>query len=196
MRVQQRKRSAKVFIAGAIIVAILIVAGFFAYAYVSKSWPFRSNTDTTQQAGDNQSINYDKPTEQEIKEGQDAKKNIVEEEKPTEPNQSAPDQKQKKTPVDVGISYADVSDGRLEIRAFTNGVIEGTGTCTAAVVFAGAPAKRVTKSSQAFIDTSSTLCRPIYIPTSELRPGTWKVTVTFSSPDHEGTSDSVEVKVP
>lgn len=172
----------------------LLLGGGLLYAYTQHVWPFSNPSATNKTAGNDQenSINYDPPTNQEIDEGQEAKKNNPTNEQPS--TDKTPSQ-QKKV-VDVGISYADIYSSNLEIRAFTNGIIEGTGTCTATVTMKNMESMRVTKSSKAFIDATSTVCEPIYIPTSQLHSGTWQVVVVFSSPDHEGKSETVEVKVP
>ena len=196
MQIKKDKKSAKKYVPIVLIAVILLAGGWITYTYLSKTWPFTSSDSKTSSTSDGTSINYDPPTDQEVDESQDAKKRDNQEEQSKDTDKTPTDQKKS---IDVGISYADISGKNLEIRAFTNNVIEGTGTCTATVVMKGMEnmeGMRVTKSSEAFIDATSTLCRPIYIPTSQLHSGTWEVSVKFSSPDREGTSDTVEVKVP
>ena len=198
MNINKQKKPVKKYV----LIVLIILAGlgitWAAYVYANKARSPALSDNQTSSNSDSNSINYNPPTEQEIKEGQDAKgSNETKDQETSQPagsNKTPSDQK-KKT-VNVGISYADIYDENLEIRAFTNGVIEGTGTCTATATLAGRENIRVTRSDKAFIDTSSTLCQPIFIPVSELRSGTWKISVKFSSPDHEGTSGVVEVKVP
>lgn len=174
---------------------VILLIGGLTYAYFQKTWPFTSKQMSMSDDTGDGKVNYDPPTDQEIKDSQDGKKNS--DNSSNDSDQSSSSTTKKKA--SVGISYADIYSNNLEIRAFTNSVIEGTGTCTATVVMGameGMKAMTVTKSSEAFIDASSTQCRPIYIPVSQLHSGTWKVSVKFSSPDYEGTSDAVEVKVP
>ncbi len=201
MRVQKQKKSIKRPLVITLSILLLLVVGWMVYAYLSKVWPFTGPERTSWSDDHNgtNSINYNPPTDQETSSSQDAKKNLPDDSDsdsstPTTPDQSTNTSPKKST--NVGISYADIYNGKLEIRAFTSTVIEGTGTCTATVVMKGMESMRVTKSSKAFIDATSTVCEPIYVSTSELHSGTWKVTVAFSSPDHEGTSETVEVKVP
>lgn len=181
-----------------IILAIIVLAviGYGAYAYVTKSaWPFDSATPAesisdTDRADDG--INYAPLTEEELLEGQAAKKRLSEPEGGTEPaDDRAPDQP--KSTVSVAISYADIFEGNLEVRAFMPSVIQGTGECTATVKKSGAPT--ITEKSPAFIDSSSTICQPIYIPTSQLSSGTWTVSVAYSSPTHQGSSSDHKVEV-
>jgi hypothetical protein len=173
-----------------------LCSGGLAYAYFQKIGPFHVSPAPEQST----TINYAPPTKEEITSSQEAKKNLPADSSAS--NSPTPTTSNKNTsppgkkPTNVGISYADIYNSRLEIRAFTNTVIEGTGTCTATVVMKNTESMLITKSGKAFIDASSTVCEPLYIPVSELQAGTWKVSVAFSSPDHEGTSDIVEVKVP
>lgn len=196
MKIRTNKKSAKSIIIIALIVALVLLGGWIAYAYFSKIWPFAETSNSLSLTNDTGSINYEPPTENEVAEGQEAKKRPNEQnqntEQPSTPNNATG---QKKT-ANIGISYADVYNNNLEIRAFTNSVIEGTGTCTAIVTMKDMESMRITKTSKAFIDTSSTLCEAIYIPVTDLHAGKWTITVKFSSPDYEGTSDAVEVTIP
>lgn len=192
----KRNRLPLIITAGVVLVLII---GWMAYAFVAKTWPFTEALNETSETRDANTVNYDPPTQEEIDESQDAKKRSETTSNDTDSKQSPDSTSSPKSPkktANVGISYADIYKGNLEIRAFTASVIEGTGTCTATVTMKGMESMRIVKTSEAFIDTSSTLCRPIYIPVSQLHSGTWQVVVVFSSPDYEGKSETVEVKVP
>ena len=196
MKIKTSKKQLSKKMLLAIAIVVLLCSGGLAYAYFQKIGPFRVSPAPEQST----SVNYAPPTEEETTSSQDAKKNLPADSSdsdsstPTAPDKNTNSSSKKST--NVGISYADIYNGKLEIRAFTNTVIEGTGTCTATVVMKDMESMRLTKSSKAFIDATSTVCEPIYVPTSELHSGTWRVTVAFSSPDHQGSSDTVEVKVP
>lgn len=142
-------------------------------------------TPATEQPKEERKINdvdYSGPTETDIKESQAGKNNS----KPK-------DEKEKPTSiVNVGISYAGISDGNYEIRAFTPDVIEGSGICTATLKKGSAV---ISESSQAFIDAKTSQCRPIYIPISELEKGKWSLTVEYKSPIYTGKTDSEEVEI-
>ena len=92
----------------------------------------------------------------------------------------------------VGIASASVQSGKLEIRAFISGVIEGDGTCTAVVQ---QNSTIVRMSSSGFIDASTTQCEPITIDTSKLGGGTWNVTVQYQSNKYQGVSSAVQVNI-
>jgi hypothetical protein len=178
-------------------VAILLLAtgGWLAYAYASTTWPFSSSNsslNTNESEGGEGTINYDPPTEQETKESQDAKERIQQEnEKPN--NTDKEDETSDKKNVNVGIAFADIVDSNLEIRAFTPSIIAGDGICTATVSKAGH--STITKTSNAFIDATSTICEPINIPKSQLSAGTWTINVTYTSPKYTGSSGPIKVNV-
>jgi hypothetical protein len=187
MKIAKKKQNKKPLIV--IIALIIIVAACIGIYYLVN----RSNQSTPD------SINYNPPTQEEIDASQDAKKRNDEknneEKNPTDDKPTINSNENSSTPqknASVGITYADVFDGKLEIRAFTDSVIEGNGTCVATIHSGG-----VTKeaSSKAFVDATSSICQPIYFNISDLTPGTWSVTVTYTSPDAKGVSETTEIKI-
>lgn len=89
------------------------------------------------------------------------------------------------------IASAGKIDNNVEVRAFVSGIIEGNGTCIATFTKGSL---KITRSSKAFIDATTTQCEPISIPSSEFQQnGTWNLVMTYESPDAKGTSESMEV---
>lgn len=179
--------------------AILLVgaAGYGVYAKANNLWPF-TTTDTSDNSDSSvrepNSVDYEGPTKEDTNNSQNAKENLLEEDTDeTTPNEGTPETPTQKKNAAVNISFADIYNNNLEIRAFTQSVIEGSGTCTATVSKSGSPT--ITKSSKAFIDSSSSICQPIYIPKSQLSNGTWNVNVSYSSPQYKGSSGQIKVEV-
>jgi hypothetical protein len=191
MNIQKNKSFTKKPLLAALAFVVLLGIGL-TYSYYATDI-FSDNTVTS---SEDSNINLDPPTEQEVKDSQDAKKHILEEDstdsKEPTGEEKTPEQADKKEAT-VGISYAGVTGENLEIRAFTPSIIEGTGTCTATLTKAGETA--VTESSEAFIDASSTICKPIFVPVSKLSKGTWSIDVSFSSPTHKGSSGPTNVEI-
>jgi hypothetical protein len=127
------------------------------------------------------------PSAEDVESGQDAKKRESEQGPKTDPTDE--DGKKK---ADVRISYVGIVDGNLEIRAFLNNLIE-KGTCRANVTRGGVV---ISRSSTSFTDATTSICPPLIIPTEELSSGTWKVVVSYSSANAQGTSDTAEVNIP
>lgn len=178
----QQKNGKKIFLIVLIATLLVAVGGYFAYAAVSQQvWPFTSSSNTQTTDDD---TNYAPPTEQEIRDSQDGKKNSGEQENQTPPAN-----------VSVGISFAGYDDGEgvIDIRAFTTDVIEGDGTCRATLTLNG---QEVTRESKAFVDSSSSQCEPIQISLADFPAGgTWKLVVDYQSGSHSGSSSTVEVEV-
>jgi len=193
--IQTKAKNRKPIIIAGTTVAVL--AALTAAAFFTHVWPFNT---TAPQNGDDiaptNTINYDPPTQDEVNASQNAKDRIKEEtdkeanEQPASPQKNATQSTKKQ--VSVGVSYADVINDSLEIRAFSSTLISGDGTCTATVTKGS---ETITKATPAFVDATSTICRPVYIPTSQLSQGTWRVVVSYTSSTHEGTSGTVEVEV-
>lgn len=179
-----QKDSKKLF---AIIVAstiIILVLGYLGYAYITKKvWPF---ADHTTKIIDN--VNYAPPTEREIRNSQDGKKNSANQEAGNTPMDSS-------TNVLVGVAYAGYNDNKdaIDIRAFTPSVVEGDGKCTAILT---KDKQTITRVSKAFIDSSSSQCEPILINATDFPSmGIWSLTVTYKSSTSSGISTPVQVEV-
>lgn len=154
----------------------------------------KENTQDTNSPRPVNQVDYKGPTQQDAANSQNAKEKLLEgdsNEAPIEP--TAPSNQEQKKPAPVNISYADIINGNLEVRASTSSVIQGNGTCTVTVSKAGGTP--IVKTTPAFIDVSSTICEPVYIPRSQLTTGSWTVTVTYSSPTHQGSSGAYNLEV-
>jgi len=183
---QKSSKKTTIFVAAAL---ALLAGGVLLFALINnKGQQTREDENSS-----TNTINYGPPTEDEIENSQNAKDRIVEESDGNSDSQSESSSSTAKKPATVSVSFADIVDGNLEIRASTASAIEGTGECTATV--SKPDSQSITKKVSAFIDASSTICNPIYISTSQLSTGTWNVNVTYSSPTYEGSSDSMQVEV-
>ncbi len=181
----KNKKTSKIILGISLGIVILLL-GYSAVGYTTKQlWPFSSQSstsDSSNKSAENTPIRSDDQLDTIKDEAENNNSNT----------ENSSDTAQKKS-VHIGVTYADVYDGNVEIRSFVSGVIEGTGTCKATLEQNG---QVITKSSKAFIDSTTTQCEPIYIPINTLpSTGTWKVKVSYSSPSSEGVSDSFEVNL-
>lgn len=166
-----------------ILATLALLVGVVALVYSQKWWPFNGPGNFIIDG-----VNYGPPTEEEIQNSQNAKKDIIEEE--DESNDSTDGLKT----VNIGVSYSEVNNGNVEVRAFVSGVIEGTGACTATLTKAGA--QTVTKSVEAFVDASTSQCKPIFIPVSEFdQSGEWILVVSYKSPTSSGESEEITITI-
>lgn len=173
MRIR-KKSSKKPFIIALIAAVVLIGGGVWAYSYFSND----SENNNTRNVNE---INYDPPTEQEQKAGDEQKEQLTKDEQTPQTND-----------VQVAIVDANQYDDTVEIRAFVQGIIEG-GTCTATLTKNG---QTVTKKTDAFIDATTTQCGNLNIPRSEFpSAGEWSLKVSYSSESHAGTSEEWKVTI-
>ncbi|MFZ2126040.1 MAG: hypothetical protein WAV04_00830 [Candidatus Microsaccharimonas sp.] len=163
---------------------LVLALCYFTYAYTTKNtWPFNAAAQQTQDdSTTDDGINYNPPTEQEITNSQNGKKQ--------DDNSTA-------TPTDkvgVDLAYAGKSDDgqSIEINIFTTDVIEGDGTCTATL---SNGASSVSAQSSGFIDARSTICEPITIPLSKLPEGQWSLTIEYASPGKQGSKTGMVVQI-
>lgn len=179
----QHKKQKKYLLLG--VVAILfLVGGLVTFAATTNYWHFAElNSDGSNDTGP--IINYDPPTEEELNSSQDGKKNS------NNADSTQTREVSEIRQISVEVSYAEKIGTNLEIRAFTPDVIESDGICTATVTQGE---QEVVKTSQGFVDATTTICEPINIPMSEFSTsGIWSVVVTYTSPNSTGISDKVEL---
>lgn len=167
---KKKRRSTKPILIGVLILlfAILATVGYLIFVKNNKN---KSSESTPVYSG---------PTEEEIKQGDVTKDDLVNE-KPQyiEDNGAAP------TNTTVTIADANQYGSTIEVRAFMPNSFEA-GSCE--VVFDKSGTK-ISKKVDAFLDNTYTLCSPLEIPRSELSAsGTWKVTVNYSSVHYVGSA--------
>lgn len=196
MRVYKNNRLAgkKIAIASGIVLLLLLSYGGLSYS--QSWWPFSNGNNASISEEDKpkavNEVNYDPPTQEEIDRSQDGKKNSAANEQ--EDTEGKKETDSSKNSVSIGIAFADVVGNNVEIRAFTPSVIEGDGKCTAQLTKSSA---KVTESSSAFIDSTSSVCQPIAIPVSKFKQsGSWSLVVMYDSSTSKGISDSISVVIP
>jgi hypothetical protein len=160
-------------------IALILMVSYFSYAYFSKSlWPFLPK-EVTQSYEEKDSTPGTVRTQEDAADSQDAKKKIIEQEdNPT----------QGKDSLDVTITSTYFTSGAIEVRAFTDTVIE-SGECTLTAT-KGDISKTVV--GRAFIDASSTICAPLTVDTGDTTAGEWSVTVKIQTASSEGTSAALK----
>lgn len=163
---------------------LLVASGWSIYAYSQKVWLF---TDTA--SNEYRETGSPQTPEQEAEESQEAKRNNDDSRATTPEKDEAG-----KSVVSVGIAFADINGGVLEVRAFTPSVVEGDGTCIAVLSRSGVT---VSETSSGFIDSTTTQCEPIRISLEKFdQPGTWNLAVQYESARSQGLSETREVTIP
>jgi hypothetical protein len=90
----------------------------------------------------------------------------------------------------VVISWNTQDASSVSLSASIPGVVEANGQCAATAVQAD-----TTRTTQVatFADAQSTVCEPITV--SDLGPGEWTITVTYTSASHQLTSAPLKVNL-
>ena len=159
---------------------LMVFAGGSGAVWVAKN---RANTDSSPEAR-KPTINYTPGTATEKKETEDNKDRIVNEQQQTPASSSDTGNKKTVTPI--------ITSSTGSVRGSVNGIFEEGGTCTATFKKSDTT---LTRTSAGFQNVSYTQCAPIAINDGFLSPGTWSVTLSYSSATAEGTSQSQTVEV-
>lgn len=174
---QTTPKSRLIFILGSLL--LLFVAALVLEKTGVTDFYHKAQSPTTD--GTESSINYDPPTEEEVKAGDEKKQEIIQEEEstPTEPV----------TEANVVIVDASQYDNSVEVRAFVSNIIKD-GTCSFTFTKDN---NKVTKVGPAFGDASSTPCIAQTIPVSEFsESGEWNLVVRYEA---DGVAGSAETTV-
>jgi hypothetical protein len=159
------------------IAAILILSALgTAAAYYYKAGPFTPNVDD--------SINLDKPSEDELKSGSDAKQQTVDsDENKNQPGSDPapnpqPIENSNKKSVHAEITAANQDESSLHIRTLIQ-TVASSGTCT--LVMTGPQGKAYTAEAAVQPLPSSSTCKGFDIPLSNLSLGIWTIKVDFNN---------------
>lgn len=172
MKLPTKRSHKKLWIAG--ILSLVIVAGASIGVYAmqmnnKKDDPEKTtSTPRSNPAVDDRSVSYDDPAKDEIKAGEDIKKQSVD---PETPASSTPGN------VDSELTTsANFADGTLTVRSMISSSVSGT--CTLTLTKGSSTITKEPVGIQALSNYSS--CKGWSIPASELSSGSWSVKVTAS----------------
>lgn len=186
MKIKKQKQSiSKKILPAALIVALLVVGtGTYLYAFKGSlfGWsPFVNQKKTSK-------IDYNPPTEEQKKTGQEIKSQSVasDSSKPgTVSNDNPPTpttQSNGKSTVDVTITAANQNGVTFQLRTLI-GAVTSSGTCTL-IMSKGATTVTKTASVQALARGST--CQGFDIPMSELSSGNWQIELHFENDSLQG----------
>lgn len=116
-------------------------------------------------------------------------------EKPTntdQPAAPASDSSSQKERVQMVVSV-NISDGVLYIRGGANYPMLSEGTCYANLI--GPSGQVIQKNTTLLQNPSSTDCKTISVPVSELTAGNWTASLHYSSPKYEGDSSDAAFSI-
>lgn len=166
-----------------IIILILILAGITVlFASIKNIGPFTEPDKTTS------SVNYDEPSNEQIKEGEDIKKQTTKNEgKPAisnADNNSGSGNSSSTVAVEITNEPQNV-DGKLSVKTLVQEV-SSTGSCTLTLNKAGQASVKKTVGVQALASAST--CKFMPIDVSSLARGTWDLTIIYKSDKSNGNA--------
>lgn len=171
-RNQKNKSPKKIIIIVLCTMMVLILAGLAAYWFMRDETPSITTSD-----GD--TVVLTPATDQEKKQADDNKQNIISQNEKIESSTPAAGAKRQVTPTIT-------SAGSGGVNGYINGVFEEGGTCTAQFTKGSASFSR---SSSGFQNASYTQCAPIAVSPSDFSSGgTWNVVLSYSSTSSNGSS--------
>lgn len=173
MKINSPRSSKKLLIV--VTVCLFAIAGYMAYAYQTKIWPFISVVSDT-----DSKIDYSPPTDEQKQAGDEVKKQTVDDttgDKGTPPDSSS-------LPLQTYLTTASISEGTLYIRNEIDGLFQ-EGACTLKLT---KDSVTVTKTSGIQALPKSSTCRGFNIATSELSNGVWDISLTININGRSGTA--------
>jgi hypothetical protein len=175
-------KNRKFIICAAVLAALVIGAVVYAQTRTDNS------TNVNPPASPVSTTNQTQTSEQQKAEN-DARKDAIVQQQQALQN-AAPSSPGTKKQVSVIISNASSS----RISAYVSGVFEDGGTCTATFTQGS---QKFTRTSAGFENATTTNCTPINLSSSDFpSKGTWNLSVSYSSANAQGTSETKTVEVP
>ena len=173
MRIRTRNQTRSIIIFSAIVGIVLFT--LLGASYYFKKWPFSPASTGISQT--NSTINYTKPTEQQMTAGTQAKEQAAE-------NNSQQNTDKKDAP--LGVAFTTVQPGTVVyIRAMIDKVTT-SGTCHLTMVGPGQKTYSAEAHTQALAGTST--CQGFNVPMTSLAPGVWKITVSVTDGTLSGSA--------
>lgn len=191
MKIQKQSHKLRLISIVGLALLSAVVAAYF--LYFKSGAPLRSG-----ESSNTPSINYGTPTDEQTKAGNAAKDATIKNsggatDETTSSNPKQPTQTSDSTTTDklaTTITVHETNGSTVYIRNEISGV-HSTGNCTLTLTKGD---KTVTKESGIQPLAKVSTCRGFNIPTSELSPGTWYITLTVTIGDQKGNAKaSVDV---
>lgn len=175
-------------------VAILLIV-LIGLALLSGAFYFLTNDNNKSANEDNSpgasdGINLSPPTETEMNEVEDLKKNLTEDSGGTIDQGSPPENLKSVTPIMGYLQQTESQD--VESNGYIPGLVEPDGACTLTLTKG---TQTVSEQKAAMPDAQSTICGQIVIDRSRLSAGLWEAKILYKSSSHEGSSETKTLEV-
>lgn len=179
------RRSKILFLIAGILVLLLLVSAY--YFFVRKSNTGDSNIGT--ESGEK--LDLTPPTDEELRETEEFKKNLANESQGSSNPSTTPDGLRSVTPV---VGYLQQAENlSVESNGYISGIAETDGICTLTLEKDNV---KVTETRQAKLDAQGMICGQMIIGRDRLSQGSWKGYISYKSGKSSGISEDriIEVK--
>lgn len=169
-----------------------IIGAYLAFAWFNHLPPFPAKKESFQPG--EYIVNMER-TETEKKASEDLKNNPetkLDNAQNDTPNTPVVDDTTGRQHVNVLLTNTGTFNNKVSASGMVTNVAEEGGTCK--FVFTNGSSE-IIKTSSTLVNPSSTSCTTISFPSSELSPGTWKVSIVYSSSVSAGESNIKELTV-
>lgn len=172
-----------------VIIAVVVLVGAGTLVWLADPLNIRGESDDAAET-----VNYDPPGPDNKKKVEDHKESLPSKDDDENPPEQQSGQREVSPFITIAQQFKDSQYGnRVEVRAYVSDIVESGGSCDIVLTKGGQQVKKTVKAQP---DVSTTTCDTVMIPRGEIpESGTWNATVTYTSPNAEGTSDSLQIKV-
>lgn len=180
-----QKKSKKKIIITSIVVCIILASAAGWFFIFNNSSDINTAKDTTTTEGE---VNLDPPTEQDIKETEEFKKNL---ETGVDPNTTP--STTENTKANVVITNIQATTDSITASGYVSNVFEDGGNCKITLKLNG---NTVSGESKGIADVNKTTCSTISIPRSKFtQNGEWTATLNYQSSTISGNSANKKVLI-
>lgn len=178
----KNKNRKKLLVIVLIVLLFLVLGSAAAYVALEDEESLISPPSPTQ----NQDINYDPPSEQEIHQGDKSKDDII-----NKQNNNPPSSSSTKKEVSVVITNWGETGGRFEVGSYAN-TLDQAGNCSLLLKRGSTVLNGKSKAVQ---NPSTMSCGSLSVNASKITVGQWEATVSYSSATAKGsTTRMIEVQ--
>lgn len=181
MKINSKKTSKKILVA--IFLVFVLLAGLAAVYAFKKSSDDKNTSDTSQGT---HSTDLNKPTEEQIQDGNSVKKDSVTKSDNDTDTSPSPSNNDKKN-VEVIITAANQNGGILQIRSQIS-TVSNTGNC---ILTLSKAEETITKTASIQPLATTSTCKGFDISNSELSSGEWQATLVFENESLRGSASKL-----
>ncbi len=187
MRLQENKnrKSKKPLVVSVLIIVLAAAIVSTIYLYVHRNDIKRDSNGVSIER-----TPQDKKLEQDLNKNPEKKEESTQTDQPPKPSVDPSTKLQKVNVVLTNVGESE--DASISASGFVSNIVETNGVCTYQFTSAG---RVIEKQSTILPSASSTTCKTINFPASELGSGVWKVQLKYTSSVSEGISNTLEVNV-